>query len=65
MLALAVAAALAAVFLPGVAWLAGFVGFEKAVAVGLLPFVWGELVKGALAVALGAGAVAVARRPAA
>ena len=64
-LALAVAAALAAVFLPGVAWLAGFVGFEKAVAVGLLPFVWGELVKGALAVALGAGAVAVARRPAA
>ncbi|HET6519848.1 MAG TPA: biotin transporter BioY [Geminicoccaceae bacterium] len=61
-LALAVALALAAVFVPGVGWLAAFVGTEQALTLGLLPFVWGELLKGALAVALGAGAVAVARR---
>jgi biotin transport system substrate-specific component len=61
-LALGVALALAAVFVPGLAWLATFVGPEKALELGLLPFVWGELLKGALAVALGAGALAVARR---
>ena len=61
-LALGVAAALAAVFVPGLAWLATFVGPAKALELGLLPFVWGELLKGALAVALGAGALAVARR---
>lgn len=45
-------------FVPGVAWLATFVGFEKAVAFGLTPFVAGAVVKAALAVAL----VSAARR---
>ncbi|MBI3505521.1 MAG: biotin transporter BioY [Proteobacteria bacterium] len=39
-------------FVPGVAWLATFVGFEQAVALGLTPFVAGAVVKAALAVAL-------------
>jgi biotin transport system substrate-specific component len=37
---------------PGVAWLATFVGLEKAVALGLTPFVAGAVVKAALASAL-------------
>ncbi|MBL8805986.1 MAG: biotin transporter BioY [Rhodospirillales bacterium] len=37
---------------PGVAWLATFVGFEKAVALGLTPFIAGAVVKAALATAL-------------
>jgi len=37
---------------PGVAWLATFVGFEKAVALGLTPFVAGAVVKALLAAAL-------------
>ena len=45
-------------FVPGVAWLATFVGFEKALAFGLTPFLTGAAVKAALAVAL----VAAARR---
>jgi biotin transport system substrate-specific component len=45
-------------FVPGVAWLATFVGFEKAIALGLTPFVAGGVVKAALAVAV----VAVASR---
>ena len=45
---------------PGVAWLATFVGFEKAVALGLTPFVAGAVVKAALATAL---LVAAARLP--
>ena len=45
-------------FVPGVAWLATFVGFEKAIALGLMPFVAGGVVKAALAVAV----VAVASR---
>ena len=39
-------------FVPGVAWLATFVGFEKAIALGLTPFVAGGGVKAALAVAV-------------
>jgi biotin transport system substrate-specific component len=42
----------ALLFVPGVAWLATFVGFDKAVAFGLAPFVAGAVVKAALAVAL-------------
>ncbi len=37
---------------PGVAWLATFVGFEKAIALGLTPFVAGAAVKALLAAAL-------------
>jgi biotin transport system substrate-specific component len=38
-------------FVPGVAWLAGFVGIEQAVMAGFLVFVPGTLVKTALALA--------------
>ena len=40
------------VFLPGVAWLAGFVGAERALYLGFLLFLPGTLVKTGLAVAL-------------
>lgn len=36
-------------FLPGLVWLARFTGPEKAVALGLLPFLWGDFLKIALA----------------
>ncbi len=51
-LALAFLAAMAAIYLPGLLWLAGFVGGAKAVAVGFVPFIWGDLLKLALAAAL-------------
>jgi biotin transport system substrate-specific component len=38
----------------GAAWLAGFVGLDRAVALGVLPFLAGDAVKGALAWALAA-----------
>ncbi|MFC7472931.1 biotin transporter BioY [Dankookia sp. GCM10030260] len=41
-----------AVFLPGLAWLAGFVGLERAWMAGFLLFVPGTLVKSGLALAL-------------
>ncbi|UFN51269.1 biotin transporter BioY [Roseomonas sp. OT10] len=46
------------VFLPGVAWLAGFVGMEKALLAGFVLFIPGTLVKTGLALA----GVALARR---
>jgi biotin transport system substrate-specific component len=53
----------AALFLTGVAWLAGFVGWSKAIAFGLTPFLAGSLVKIALGVALvRAGWAMVGRR---
>jgi biotin transport system substrate-specific component len=52
-LALAALLGTAAIYAPGVAWLAAFVGPEKALALGVLPFLWGDLLKAALAVALG------------
>lgn len=52
-----------ALFLTGVAWLAVFVGWSKAVAFGLTPFLAGSLVKIALGVALvRAGWAMVGRR---
>jgi biotin transport system substrate-specific component len=39
-------------FMPGVAWLAGFVGLERAVQLGFVVFIPGTLVKTALALAL-------------
>ena len=39
----------ALIYLPGVPWLAAFIGYEKAINFGLLPFIAGDLVKAALA----------------
>jgi biotin transport system substrate-specific component len=39
----------ALIYVPGLAWLATFTGFEKAIAVGLMPFIPGDLIKAALA----------------
>jgi biotin transport system substrate-specific component len=38
-------------FVPGVAWLSHWVGWEKAVAAGLTPFIYGDVLKLALAAA--------------
>lgn len=38
----------ALIYLPGVLWLAGFVGLEQALRAGLLPFVPGDLIKAAV-----------------
>jgi biotin transport system substrate-specific component len=52
-----------AIFVPGVLWLAQLIGFEQAIVHGLTPFLWGAVVKGAIAVALGlAGAEMIRRR---
>jgi len=48
----AVTAGHAVIFLGGVGWLAAFMGLEKAVALGLTPFLLGTVVKCALGVAL-------------
>ena len=60
---LAVAAGLAVIYALGVLWLSTLVGFGPAIALGVLPFLWGELFKAGLAVALGAaGSTALDRR---
>jgi biotin transport system substrate-specific component len=51
-LAAAMIAGSALLFVPGVLWLATFVGVEKAVAFGLMPFLAGAVVKAALGVAV-------------
>jgi biotin transport system substrate-specific component len=62
-LVLAVTAGSIVVFIPGVLWLAHLIGFEQSIAHGLMPFLWGTLVKGAIAVALGmAGAAMIQKR---
>lgn len=48
----------------GIAWLANLVGFEKAIAAGLVPFLPGEVLKIALSIALIRGFWLVARRDA-
>jgi biotin transport system substrate-specific component len=58
----AVAAGTIAIYVPGLLWLATFVGIEQAIAVGLVPFVWADLAKGALAVALGTAGWALLRK---
>lgn len=42
-------AGIALIYLPGGAWLAGFVGFEKAIAFGVTPFIAGDALKALLA----------------
>lgn len=61
-LVLAVVAGTLAIYVPGLLWLGTFVGVEQAFAVGLVPFIWADLAKGALAVALGAAGWALLRR---
>lgn len=60
---LAVVTGLAVIYALGVLWLSTLVGFGQAIALGVLPFLWGELFKAGLAVALGAaGSTALDRR---
>jgi biotin transport system substrate-specific component len=62
-LLLAVTAGTIVVFIPGVLWLAQLIGFEQSIEHGLLPFLWGAVLKGAIAVALGvAGAALIQKR---
>jgi biotin transporter BioY len=61
-LVLAVIAGSVAIYAPGVVWLASFVGVEQALDLGLVPFLWGDILKGALAIALAMGGAAMVRR---
>jgi biotin transport system substrate-specific component len=61
-LALAVVAGSLAIYLPGVLWLATFVGLERALALGVVPFLGGDLLKAGLAFALALGGAAMVRR---
>jgi biotin transport system substrate-specific component len=61
-LALAVVAGSIAIYAPGVLWLASFVGFDKAIELGLVPFLWGDVLKAALALALALSGAAMIRR---
>ncbi|MGI9464749.1 MAG: biotin transporter BioY [Aestuariivirgaceae bacterium] len=44
--------ATAVIYIPGLAWLATLIGGEKAIQFGLMPFIWGDLIKAALAAAI-------------
>ncbi len=44
--------ATAVIYIPGLTWLATLIGSEKAIQFGLMPFIWGDLIKAALAAAL-------------
>ncbi|MDH3741175.1 MAG: biotin transporter BioY [Hyphomicrobiales bacterium] len=44
--------ATAVIYLPGLAWLATLIGGEKAIQFGLMPFIWADLIKAALAAAI-------------
>jgi biotin transport system substrate-specific component len=61
-LALAVLAGSIAIYASGVLWLASFVGVGKALELGLVPFLWGDLLKAGLAFALALGGAAMVRR---
>lgn len=54
--------ATALIYIPGLAWLAVLIGDEKAIQFGLLPFIWGDLLKAALAAAVFPAAWALLRR---
>jgi biotin transport system substrate-specific component len=61
-LALAVVAGSIAIYLPGVLWLAHFVGLGKALELGLVPFLGGDLLKAGLAFTLALCGAAMVRR---
>ena len=58
----AMLAGAALIYVPGIAWLSGFTGFEKAVAVGFVPFIVGDVLKAALAAAAFPAAWGLLRR---
>jgi biotin transport system substrate-specific component len=58
----AVLAGTATIWICGLLWLASLVGFQQAIALGLVPFLLGDLVKAALAVALGIAGGELVRR---
>ena len=51
-----------AIYVPGVLWLATVVGLEQALDLGLLPFLWADGLKAALAIALATGGAVLVRR---
>lgn len=61
-LALAVLAGSVAIYAPGVLWLATFVGFGRALELGLVPFLWGDLLKAGLAFTVALCGAALVRR---
>src|SRR5918994_6011094 len=61
-LALAVVAGSVAIYAPGVLWLATFVGFGRALELGLVPFLWGDLLKAGLAFTVALCGAALVRR---
>jgi biotin transport system substrate-specific component len=61
-LALAVVAGTGAIYAPGALWLASFVGVAKALELGVLPFLWADLLKAALAFTVAWGGAAIVRR---
>ena len=52
----------ALIYVPGIAWLSGFTGLEKAIAVGFVPFIVGDVLKAALAAAAFPAAWSLLRR---
>ena len=58
----AMLAGAAFIYVPGIAWLSGFTGLEKAVAVGFVPFILGDVLKAALAAAIFPAAWSLLRR---
>jgi biotin transport system substrate-specific component len=58
----AVAAGTATIWVLGLLWLVTLVGFRQAIALGLMPFLLGDVVKAALAVALGTAGGELVRR---
>jgi biotin transport system substrate-specific component len=61
-LTLAALAGILAIYVPGALWLSTIVGPGQAIVAGIVPFVLGDLLKGALAVALAGGAAALLER---
>jgi biotin transport system substrate-specific component len=59
---LAMLAATALIYVPGALWLSAFVGLEKALALGVAPFLAGDVIKAALAAAVFPAVWALARR---
>jgi biotin transport system substrate-specific component len=58
----AMLAGAALIYVPGIAWLATFTGLEKAIAVGFVPFILGDVLKAALAAAVFPAAWSLLRR---